>query len=103
MNGRSFRWAKSWGSVSAVFGGSEAVVVMFRSPQQQDNDAWNSIFSSALAGAWFARKEGPQGMLKGAVTYGGLFFLISYLNTGGKRSNLLEYEEREVPATGNIK
>jgi len=47
--------------------------------------------------------EGPQGMLKGAVTYGGLFFLISYLNTGGKRSNLLEYEEREVPATGNIK
>jgi hypothetical protein len=53
MNGRSFRWAKNFGEISAVFGASQVSVRLMRHGKE---DAWTSIFSSALAGAFFARK-----------------------------------------------
>ena len=53
MNGRSLRWAKSFGEISAIFGASQVAVRLMRHGKE---DAWTSIFSSALAGACFARK-----------------------------------------------
>ena len=127
MNARSLSWAKSWGYYSGVFGGSKIVVKVLRGGQ---DDNWNTILSSAAAGAIFARagknicqlckyvptlrgspysfalillqtslanlmfeSEGPQGMLRGAIMYGGLVYILSG-GTGGKR--LGEYRDERL-------
>jgi hypothetical protein len=53
MNTRSIRWAKNFGSISAAFGGFGVAVKVLRNGEE---DVWNSILSSAAAGAFFARK-----------------------------------------------
>jgi hypothetical protein len=53
MNTRSMRWAKNFGSISAAFGGFGVAVKVLRNGEE---DVWNSILSSAAAGAYFARK-----------------------------------------------
>lgn len=52
MNARSKRWAKSWAPIAAVFGGSDAATRIIRGNRQ---DQWNTIISSAAAGAYFSR------------------------------------------------
>jgi hypothetical protein len=52
MNSRSLTWAKSWGSISAAFGGFKIAVKVIRNGKE---DEWNQILSSAAAGAFFAR------------------------------------------------
>ena len=91
MNTRSLSWAKNFGSISAAFGGFGVAVKVLRNGEE---DVWNSILSSAAAGAFFARKEGPQAMLRGAVLYGGLIYLVS--GGVGKNKQLQEYTERPV-------
>jgi hypothetical protein len=53
MNTRSVGWGKNWGGVSAAFGGLKVAVKVIRNGEE---DEWNTILSSAAAGALFARK-----------------------------------------------
>ena len=52
MNTRSVGWARSWAEISAAFGGFEVAMRVVRGGQE---DEWNTILSSAAAGAFFAR------------------------------------------------
>lgn len=52
MHGKSVPWAKSWGSISAAFGGFRVGVRVVRNGKE---DEWNTVFSSMAAGAYFAR------------------------------------------------
>ena len=52
MHAKSFRWAKSWGSISAAFGGFRVATRVIRGGKE---DEWNTVFSSAAAGAFFSR------------------------------------------------
>ncbi|GAX10289.1 hypothetical protein FisN_3Lh489 [Fistulifera solaris] len=70
---KSLKWAKTWGGISAAFGGFNVLIKVVRGGKEDD---WNSILSSTAAGVFFARKEGPQGMLRAAVLYGGLMYVI---------------------------
>jgi hypothetical protein len=53
MNTRTIGWAKNWGGISAAFGGFKVAVKVIRTGEE---DEWNTILSSAAAGAFFARK-----------------------------------------------
>jgi len=53
MHTKSFRWAKTWGEVTAIFGGARVATRVIRRGKE---DEWNTILSSAAAGAFFARK-----------------------------------------------
>jgi len=89
MHGKSVRWGKSWGSISAVFGGCGAATRVARRGKE---DQWNQIISSASAGAFFARKDGPQGMLRGALFYG----MAVYLFSGGGKEDPSQYTEQPI-------
>jgi hypothetical protein len=52
MHAKSFRWAKTWGGISATFGGCRVATKVLRGGKE---DEWNTVFSSAAAGAFFAR------------------------------------------------
>jgi hypothetical protein len=52
LHGKSFKWAKNWGAISAAFGGFGVFVKVVRNGKE---DEWNSILSSMAAGAFFAR------------------------------------------------
>lgn len=87
MNTRSMSWAKNFGSISAAFGGFGVAAKVLRNGEQ---DMWNDIFSSAAAGAFFGRKDGPRAMLRGALLYGGLI----YITSSSKNSKIQEYTEK---------
>mmetsp|Transcript_821 Transcript_821/g.2057 ORF Transcript_821/g.2057 Transcript_821/m.2057 type:complete len:255 (-) Transcript_821:333-1097(-) len=89
MNTRSKSWGKNFGAISAAFGGFGVAVRVLRDGEE---DAWNNIISSAAAGAFFERKNGPQAMLRGALLYGGLIYATS--GGLGKNQQLQEYTEK---------
>ncbi|KAL3945783.1 MAG: hypothetical protein SGBAC_000172 [Bacillariaceae sp.] len=91
MNTKSLTWGKGWGGMSAVLGGSKSGVLLLRNGKY---DSWNEVFSSAFAGAYFARKEGPQAMLKGALLYGGMIYVFS---GAGRRGTLPPEEYTDAP------
>ena len=82
MHGKSNRWARSWAGISAAFGGFRVATRVLRDGKE---DEWSTVFSSMAAGAYFARKEGPKAMVRGAVVYGGIMYLLS--------GNLMEKKE----------
>lgn len=88
MTTRSVSWGKNLGSLSATFGGFGVAVKLLRNGEE---DVWNEILSSAAAGAFFARKDGPQAMVRGALLYGGMIYLVS--GGIGKRRPLQDYTE----------
>ena len=53
MHGKSLSWAKTWGGVSAVFGGFRVATKVARNGIE---DEWNNVISSMAAGAYFTRK-----------------------------------------------
>jgi hypothetical protein len=53
MHGKSLKWAKTWGEISAAFGGFNVLIKVVRGGKEDD---WNSILSSTAAGVFFARK-----------------------------------------------
>lgn len=53
MNGRSMKWAKTYGGFSATFGGCGVAVRVLRGGEE---DVWTEVFSSAAAGAFIHRK-----------------------------------------------
>jgi Tim17/Tim22/Tim23/Pmp24 family len=121
IHSKSNSYGRSWGNVSAVFGGSRTAVNVVRGNAK--NDDWNEIFSSVLAGALMSRSGayvidsrrflfcsflsvacasrfcvflpgGPQAMLRSAVIYGGIMYLLS---SGSKRMTpFASYEEQLV-------
>ena len=52
MHGKSFRWATSWGGISAAFGGFRVLAKVVRGGKE---DEWSNILSSMAAGAYFSR------------------------------------------------
>ena len=52
MHGKSFKWAKTWGGISAAFGGFGCLVKVVRNGRE---DEWNTVLSSMAAGAYFSR------------------------------------------------
>lgn len=53
MNARSMDWAKTWAPISAIFGGCDAATRVVRGNVK---DQWNTVISSAAAGAYFSRQ-----------------------------------------------
>lgn len=89
MNTRSVRFGKNFGGVSAIFKGSDVAIRRLRYGK---NDEWNDVLGSALSGAIFARKEGPLGMAKGAILWGGMIYILN----GASTSPLSRYKEERV-------
>jgi hypothetical protein len=58
MHSKSLRWAKTWGGISAAFGGFRVATKVVRGGKE---DEWNTILTSAAAGAFFAR-NGRDGL-----------------------------------------
>jgi hypothetical protein len=91
MNGLSlthydFKHLKhSWGGMSATFAAARVGTKLLRGGRE---DEWNNVFSSMAAGAWFARKEGPQAMIRGAALYGVMIYVISGPALRGKQATL---------------
>lgn len=52
-HGKSLGWARNWASISASFGGFRVSVRVLRAGKE---DEWNTVLSSMVAGAFFARK-----------------------------------------------
>jgi hypothetical protein len=90
LHRKSMGWATNLGGISAAFGGFRVAVRVCRNGKE---DEWTTILSSMAAGAYFARSEGPQAMLRGAVLYGGLMYLLSGNLLGGQRRQPFEYKE----------
>ena len=81
----------SWGELSAVFGGCRVAVKVLRNGQEDD---WSSVLSSMAAGAFLARKDGPQAMIRGAATYGMMIYLLS--GNAFRKGKTLRYSEEPV-------
>ena len=104
MNASSLKWGQSWDGISEAFGGFKVAVSVIRDGKHDD---WNQTLSSAAAGALFVARtgkslvrekallkttitnklhadptEGPQAMLKGALLYSGMIYVV----TGGMSS-----------------
>lgn len=52
MNNKSVRWGRSWGGISAAFGGFRVASKVVRGGV---NDEWNNLFGTMAAGAFFSR------------------------------------------------
>jgi hypothetical protein len=91
MNSKAVRWGTTWAPISAVYGGCDAAVRVARGNVK---DQWNTILSSAAAGAYFSRKGGPQAMLQGAAIYGGLTYLLS--GGMGNKNQQFGYKEEAI-------
>ena len=63
--GSSKGWAKSFGLMTALFGGIECVIEKERATK----DVWNSVFSGCAVGATMAANQGPSGMCFGCVGF----------------------------------
>ena len=74
----SIGWAKSFGVMTALFGGVECVIEKERATR----DVWNSVFSGCFVGASMAFGQGPSGMCLGCVGFG-VFSLIADAIMGG--------------------
>jgi hypothetical protein len=91
-NQRNLKWGKSWGSISASFSGFDTGVRLLRNNKV---DEWNSLFGSACAGAFFARKQGPGSMAKSAILYASFGYF--FMRAGQKNSNqMMGVEERAL-------
>jgi Tim17/Tim22/Tim23/Pmp24 family len=55
---KSWTWARSWGSISAAFGGFRVGAKILRNGRE---DEWTTVLSSMAAGAYFARKGKENG------------------------------------------
>lgn len=74
MNARSMEWARTWAPISAVFGGCDAATRVVRGNVK---DQWNTVISSAAAGAYFSRK----GMYEIIVWVACMFVYVTCLQT----------------------
>lgn len=85
LNSRAFTSCKSWATLSAAFSGFHNFVRLCRGGVE---DGWNSVFGSALTGAFLNRAGGPQGMIQGGATYAGFtYFLDKFFASPSSRQH----------------
>ena len=63
--GKTMGWAKSFGILTALFGGIECII----EKQRAKHDVWNPVLSGCIVGATLAVKSGPQASCFGCVTF----------------------------------
>jgi len=90
MHQKSTRWGKSWAGISATYGGLCVAARVLRGGTEDD---WNVVLGTMAAGAMFARKDGPQAMIRGAIIYGGLTYILS---KGSSNRQPFEYKDQPV-------
>eukprot|EP00571_Detonula_confervacea_P001440 CAMPEP_0172323460 /NCGR_PEP_ID=MMETSP1058-20130122/48785_1 /TAXON_ID=83371 /ORGANISM="Detonula confervacea, Strain CCMP 353" /LENGTH=258 /DNA_ID=CAMNT_0013039457 /DNA_START=49 /DNA_END=825 /DNA_ORIENTATION=+ len=73
LNSKAFASCKSWATLSAAFSGFQNLVRVCRGGV---DDSWNSIWGSAMAGAFLNRAGGPQAMLQSGATYAGFTYCM---------------------------
>lgn len=73
LNSKAFTTMKTWGQLSAAFSGFNNFVRLCRGDV---DDGWNTVFGSALTGAFLSRGGGTQAMLQGALTYAGFTYFL---------------------------
>ena len=79
FHAHNLSWAREWAKISAVFGACRVLVKTIR---HDTEDAWNSVFGSAMAGAILAgypaktMSTAPSLIARGALLYGGTMFLL---------------------------
>lgn len=102
MNSKAIGSGKKWAELNAAFSGFHAVVRVTRNGKE---DRWNGIVGSGLAGAYLARNEGPQNMLRNGVSFASFSYLIDMFMLGGRgatssdedvESQSPEFDFREV-------
>eukprot|EP00547_Thalassionema_nitzschioides_P002249 CAMPEP_0194215680 /NCGR_PEP_ID=MMETSP0156-20130528/17656_1 /TAXON_ID=33649 /ORGANISM="Thalassionema nitzschioides, Strain L26-B" /LENGTH=237 /DNA_ID=CAMNT_0038944257 /DNA_START=20 /DNA_END=736 /DNA_ORIENTATION=+ len=90
---RNNRWGQNWASINAAFSGFDVGVRLLRNNKQ---DEWNSLFSTAFAGAFFVRNKGPEAMVKSAVMYAAFGFFMMRLQVASNSGNPMFLEERAL-------
>jgi len=65
---------KSWATLSAAFSGFNNFVRLARGGREEDG--WNAILGSGLAGAFLNKSGGPQAMIQGGATYAGFTYVL---------------------------
>ena len=88
-HGRNRRWGHSWGSISAVVGGTNVAARVVRGGKE---DEWTSVLSSMAMGAFWRRTHGPKAMIQGALTYGAIIYFLSAGNSPKRRAGISEDE-----------
>lgn len=96
LHAKAFSSCKSWATLSAAFSGSHNFVRLCRGGN--DEDGWNQIWGSFLAGAFLNRTGGPQAMVKGGASYAGFTYFIdkfmgSPSSTSSGQSSELLYDD----------
>lgn len=79
MNAKSVKWAKSWAPISAIFGGFSAATRVARGGVE---DEWNSVISSAAAGAYFSKE--------------GMYLFYTCLDSCNERERSVTYTIRTI-------
>ena len=69
---KSLGWVKTFGVLSALFGGVECLV----EKQRAKHDVWNPVVSGCIVGATLSAKGGPAASCMGCVGFGGFSFLV---------------------------
>jgi len=97
LNAKAFTTCKTWGTLSAAFSGFNNFVRLCRGDV---DDGWNTVFGSALTGAFLSRNGGPQAMLQGAATYAGFTYFLDKMTrspeTSPQRQSELMYTDVPV-------
>ena len=70
--GKAGGWARSFGILTALFGGVECVIEKYRAK----HDVWNPAISGCIVGATLAAKGGPAPACFGCVGFGGFSLVV---------------------------
>ena len=70
--GKACGWAKSFGILTALFGGVECVVEKYRAK----HDVWNPAISGCIVGATLAAQGGPAAACFGCAGFGGFSLVV---------------------------
>jgi import inner membrane translocase subunit TIM22 len=69
---KSMGWFKTFGVMSALFGGVECLI----EKQRAKHDVWNPVVSGCVVGATLAAKAGPAAACAGCAGFAGFSFVI---------------------------
>jgi import inner membrane translocase subunit TIM22 len=70
--GKMSGWAKSFGVLTALFGGTECLIEKYRAK----HDIWNPVLSGCLVGGTMAAKGGPGAACVGCAGFAGFSFVV---------------------------
>lgn len=69
---KSSGWAKSFGVLTALFGGVDCLIEKYRGK----HDIWNPVLSGCAVGATLSAKGGPGAACIGCVGFAGFSFVV---------------------------